>query len=265
MRPIELKRTLEERLSHPDWQFSYNPNEDKLKIEHKSLKKAIALSLQKMIAKYKDAEMLINETVSYVQIAMNTITEPISLDGNEKNIFPVIRSTSFPIITNGGNELIFEEHTAETRIYYAINKQHSYTLITQEMLANNNYSQEKVKEVALFNLRSLTNNTKNDYVANNKFYFINEKDGYDASRILNDALLKKFKADIKGDMVVAVPHQDVMIIADIQNEQGYDILAQMVFQFYTQGSVPITALPFIYEEGNLEPIFILAQKKPVTE
>ena len=36
---------------------------------------------------------------------------------------------------------------------------------------------------------------------------------------------------ISGDMVVAVPHQDVLIIADIVNEIGYDIIAQMTMKF----------------------------------
>lgn len=193
---------------------------------------------------------------------MNAICEPVKLNGNEKSIFPVIRSTSFPLVTKEGKELVHDEHTAETRIYYAVNQKHSYTLITKEMLSKENYNEIKIKEVALFNLRSLSNNAKVDQVANNTFYFINEKDGYDASRILNDSFLKSFEKDVKGELVVGVPHQDVMIIADIQNEQGYDIMAQMVFQFFAQGSVPITALSFIYKKGNLEPIFILAQKKP---
>jgi uncharacterized protein YtpQ (UPF0354 family) len=61
---------------------------------------------------------------------------------------------------------------------------------------------------------------------------------------------------------VAVPHQDVLIFADIVNERGYDVLAQLALQFFGEGRVPVTALPFIYENGELEPTFILAQRKP---
>ena len=32
-------------------------------------------------------------------------------------------------------------------------------------------------------------------------------------------------------MAVAVPHQDVLIIADIRNDTGYDILAQITMGF----------------------------------
>ena len=41
------------------------------------------------------------------------------------------------------------------------------------------------------------------------------------------------KKQITGDMTISVPHQDVMIIGDIRNETGYDVLAQMTMHFFT--------------------------------
>jgi uncharacterized protein YtpQ (UPF0354 family) len=66
---------------------------------------------------------------------------------------------------------------------------------------------------------------------------------------------------ITGEMALAVPHQDVLIIADVRNNAGYDILAQMNMSFFASGRVPITALSFLYEDGGLEPIFILGKNK----
>lgn len=57
------------------------------------------------------------------------------------------------------------------------------------------------------------------------------QDGYDASRILNEAFLEEMRANAKGELTVAVPHQDVLILGDIQNKSGYDILAQMTMKF----------------------------------
>lgn len=99
-------------------------------------------------------------------------------------------------------------------------------------------------------------------MAGNTFYFLNRNDGYDASRILNVQLLQDMKEKAEGTLAVAVPHQDVLIFADIKNDQGYDVLAQMAMHFFSSGRVPITALPFLYEDGELEPIFILAKNKP---
>ncbi|HSO58511.1 MAG TPA: DUF1444 family protein, partial [Paenisporosarcina sp.] len=46
-----------------------------------------------------------------------------------------------------------------------------------------------------------------------------------------------------------------------RNEAGYDVLAQLTMHFFTVGKVPITSLSFIYEEGDLEPIFIMAKNR----
>ena len=124
------------------------------------------------------------------------------------------------------------------------------------------WSKEQIDEIASFNVRSLRTEPKKDTVRGNDYYFIATQDGYDASRILNDAFLEEMKAKCKGEMAVAVPHQDVLIVADIQNSTGYDILAHMTMKFFTEGRIPITSLSFIYEDRKLEPIFILAKNKP---
>ena len=67
---------------------------------------------------------------------------------------------------------------------------------------------------------------------------------------------------VEGRLAISVPHQDVLIFADIKNETGYDILAQVTMTFYTTGLVPITSLSFYYDNGELEPIFILASNRP---
>ena len=40
-------------------------------------------------------------------------------------------------------------------------------------------------------------------------------------------------------MLVAVPHQDVLIIADIRNKTGYDVMAHLTMEFFTKGLVPL--------------------------
>ena len=120
---------------------------------------------------------------------------------------------------------------------------------------------DQVREAARFSVRQLPTTVKRDEVSGNIFYFVNHNDGYDASRILNESFLKDMKAKIEGDMTLSVPHQDVLIIGDIRNETGYDVLAQMTMHFFTVGTVPITSLSFIYDSSELEPIFILAKNR----
>ncbi|MBB6448115.1 uncharacterized protein YtpQ (UPF0354 family) [Geomicrobium halophilum] len=246
-----------------DHKVSFDEDNQQIRIEHEQLGKGLTLDLPRLESKYENkGEDGFKETVNYIQETFRAMEKQKSLSGKEQMIFPVVRSTSFPKETEDGRALISEEHTAETRIYYALDQGETYALIDEDLLEREGMSEQRMKEAARFNIRSLPAPLKADDVAGNRFYFVNTNDGYDASRILNEAWLKEMSASIDGELALAVPHQDVLILADVQNEHGYDVLGQMTFRFFGDGRVPITALPFMYEEGKLDPIFILARKKP---
>ncbi|WP_066292199.1 DUF1444 domain-containing protein [Bacillus sp. FJAT-29937] len=263
MDSLKMKKELEKRLANANRTFSFDRKKDELRIENKQTGKGITISLPGIIAKWElQKEKAIDEVVYYVEEGLQAMDgSPIQLSGYEKNIFPVIRSTSFPTESEEEIPFLTDEHTAETRIYYALDLGTTYRLIDSSLIQKEGWVPERIKEIALFNVRSLTTDLKSDTVAGNTFYFLNKNDGYDASRILNDAFLKEKAKQIKGTMAVAVPHQDVLIIADIMNDTGYDILSEMTMSFFASGRVPITALSFLYENGELEPIFILGQTK----
>lgn len=266
MTSIKMKRLLEERLGYPNFQTSYDREKDTFRIEWKDTKQGMTIKLPSVIAKYNErGEQAINELEEHVLEALKIMNEEHHLKGMEKHIYPVIRSTSFPTTTNAGNRLITKEHTAETRIFYALDLGKSYRLIDETLLDEEQWTKERIYEMATFNMRSLSIDYKIDTVAENDFYFVAMQDGYDASRILNKTFLDQMKEKSEGELAVAVPHQDVLIIADIRNKTGYDILAQMTMKFFAEGRIPITSLPFIYENETLEPIFILAQNKPNKE
>lgn len=263
----KLKQILSKRLENKDRKINYDREKATLRIEHLSTGKGITISLAGIVAKWHDRttarekNAVIDEVVYYVEHGLTAMEEKIQFQGRERDIYPVIRSTSFPEQTAAETKLLFDEHTAETRIYYAIDLGNTYRLIDEKLLNCAGWTKEQIRETALFNVRSLPVNFKEDIVSDNIFYFLNTKDGYDASRILNTQLLEQMADQIEGTMAVAVPHQDVLIVADLRNDTGYDILAQMTMSFFADGNIPITALSFIYEQEKLEPIFILGKNK----
>ncbi|QTN00112.1 DUF1444 family protein [Sediminibacillus dalangtanensis] len=263
MTSIKMKKKLEERMNNPEWNTSFNRDKDTFRIEWKHSHQGITVTIPNIIAKYeRRGEAALDELEDHIEEALRIMDQTNELSGKEKNIFPVIRATSFPKKSKSGKRMVVTEHTAETRIYYALDLGKSYQLIDQSMLEEEEWTQERLEEVAAFNVRSLPTDMNHDQVAGNDFYFMASQDGYDASRILNESLLEEMKANSKGELAVAVPHQDVLIFADIQNKMGYDILAQMTMKFFAEGRVPITSLPFMYEDKHLEPVFILAKNKP---
>ncbi|HEX6594660.1 MAG TPA: DUF1444 domain-containing protein [Bacillota bacterium] len=263
MNTIKMKKILEARLSKPEYRTSYNRDKDTFRIEWKESKQGVTITLPNVVAKYNErGDEAVDDLVDHILESLKIMNQTYELKGMEKHIFPVVRSTSFPTQTNAGANLVYTEHTAETRIFYALDLGKSYRLIDEPLLEKEEWSKKRLNEIAAFNVRSLTTDYKKDEVAGNDFYFIATQDGYDASRILNEAFLEEMKANSKGELAIAIPHQDVLIIADIQNKTGYDILQQMTMQFFAEGRIPITTLSFIYEDKELTPIFILAKNRP---
>lgn len=262
MDSIQMKNELQKRLAHPERKMAYDRKKDTLRIEHIDSGKGITISLPGIVAKWQEnKEQAIDEVVYFIEEGLRAMETEHELKGKEKQIFPVIRSASFPDQSNEGIPFIYDEHTAETRVYYALDMGTTYRLIDEKLLKKEKWDRNRIKEIALFNVRSLSTEMKTDRVAGNTFYFLNQNDGYDASRILNESFLKEMKQKMKGTMAIAVPHQDVLIIADIENNTGYDILAQLTMSFFASGRVPITALSFFYDDDELEPIFILGKNK----
>ncbi len=267
MNERQMAELLRKRLESSDRKIIYDRKNEKLRVEDAATGKGVTITLGGIVARYdREKDRAIEEVLHYINNALEAMNTSMGLKGHEDRIFPVIRSTSFPTTADDGKKhLIFKEHTAETRIFYALDMGESYRLIDRSFLEEEGVSEEAIDEIARFNIRSLPAVPKKDEVAGNVFYFINYNDGYDASRLLNQALIDRMAGEAKGDLAVAVPHQDVLILADLRNKKGYDILQQMTMSFFTSGNIPITMLPFLVEDGKLRPIFIMAKNRPTEE
>ena len=229
----QLIDRLKLELANSPFTWKYDKKTDRLRLDHTGLNKGMEISLPEILAKYEvKKDRAIQEVVYTISQTFNAMEkEQIGLSKSTSNIFPVIRSTSFPLKSNEGHSFVVTEHTAETRIYYALDLGNTYRLLDEQMLSQLNITDSEMKEAARFQVRKLSTDMKEDHVAGNVFYFVNANDGYDASRILNEQFLKDMHTKIEGDMTLSVPHQDVLIIGDIRNEAGYDVLAQLTIHF----------------------------------
>src|SRR5690625_7925511 len=101
MNSMKMKRILEDRLASPNFRTSFNRDNDVFRIEWKETKKGINVKLPQIIAKYNErGQVAIDELVDHLEEALTIMNKEHELSGMEKNIYPVIRSTSFPVKTN---------------------------------------------------------------------------------------------------------------------------------------------------------------------
>ncbi|WP_114570260.1 DUF1444 domain-containing protein [Exiguobacterium flavidum] len=257
----QIRRMITAAFEGEQYATHFDREKSVLRIERKSDRSGVDLGLNPLVAKAKRrGEVAVEETIEYVKAVLEQMN-PVSLAGNEQRIFPVIRAKSFADETKEGVRLISTPHTGETKIMYAVDLGKTYRLIDEKMLKEASWNEEHLSEAARFNLKKLDAPFKQDEVAGNLFYFLSTGDGYEASRVLDKALLSSYAERIEGEFAVGIPHQDVLIFADIRNDAGYDVMQQLMFDFFTNGRVPVTALPFLHEDGELEPVFVLAKNK----
>lgn len=120
------------------------------------------------------------------------------------------------------------------------------------MLKRAGWTVEQLHTYAMQNLRKLDVPVRTQQVGKHLIHFINPTDGYAASRILLESILAQYEQTKRGRMLgVAIPHQDVLIIADLADDAGAQLLARLTYDFASKGPVPITPIPFLYENGEL--------------
>ncbi len=99
----KMKKELETRLAASDREFRYNREKDELRVESKVNGKGISVSLPGLVAKWTiEKEKAIDEVVYYIEEGLRAMEEQVQLSEHEKKIFPVIRSTSFPLEAEEG-------------------------------------------------------------------------------------------------------------------------------------------------------------------
>lgn len=243
-----------------DISHKFDREKEELRVERTDNGQGITIALSKALNKAKNDDKIIDELVYYIDESISRMGEE-KIDAEAATIYPVVRATSFPDKSKAGDQFIITPHTNETNIYYAIDFDKSYRLIDQALLESLGMSEEDMKVLAANNLQNLPVEIKKQTVQDNDFYFINHNDGYDSSRILNTDFLHEMLGKTEGEMLVGLPHQDVLIIADCKNNVGYDIMAQMMMQYFAEGLTPITSLSFSYDGTKLQPVFILGKQR----
>jgi uncharacterized protein YtpQ (UPF0354 family) len=175
-----------------------------------------------------------------------------SLQGQEQRVYPVLRHAS--MVKADEQRWVWRPHTADTVILYALDQGEGYSLIERRMLVEAGWSADSLHEHAMRNLQKLPVPVKTQEVGPNRIHFISPTDGYAASRILLSSLLDEFDRKKTGDALgVAIPHQDVLIVADLTGETGAHLLTRLTYDFASKGQVPISVLPFFWEDGELTP------------
>lgn len=109
---------------------------------------------------------------------------------------------------------------------------------------------EQLRELALANLDRLLPRIEMNLIEDGFAWFSAGGD-YEASLILFDGIWSGGKVAMDGDIVVAVPAKDVLLVTGSRNERGLAVMRELAAE-YARQSYRLTDTLFVYRDGRFE-------------
>ena len=181
--------------------------------------------------------------------------EDVPLD--PKNIVPIIKdrgwveqatsmSKSRGMAADEGQ--VIEDFNEDLVIVYAEDTPRNVRYFSTKDLAKAGVERSKLRALAISNLRRVLPKIEPHH---GPVYSMLTADGnYEASLLLFDELWSKSEFKVDGDIVVAIPSRDVLLITGSRNAEGVARLREIADQISAEGTYTISDQLFVYRKGS---------------
>lgn len=168
-------------------------------------------------------------------------------------IVPVIKDREWleevrQSIKTSGNaqDVLFEEFNKELVIVYAedTEKRTRYLLSTDDI----GVDRKDLRKLAVDNLMRIL--PKIEMQSDGIFAMLTAGGDYEASLLLFDHIWSGGQIKVEGDIVVAVPAKDVLLITGSQNRKGLAALRTLAAKFISENRYRLTDTLFVYRNGR---------------
>lgn len=185
-----------------------------------------------------------------------------TIGGTEKGvdrtrIVPVIKDrpwldeTRQTLISRGAKrvpEHVYDDFTADLVVLYAEDSPRTIRYLEPKDLEAAKIERGDLRKLACENLKRLL--PKIERHGTNGVYMLTADGAYEASLLLLDSIWQDARFDVQGDIVVAVPTRDVLLVAGSRDAQGIAKLKQLVEKVSNGGAYRLTQKLFVYRNGK---------------
>jgi uncharacterized protein YtpQ (UPF0354 family) len=195
----------------------------------------------------------------YLAASLETIA---SLQASEEldrtRIVPVIKDrpwleeTRNAMIGRGAKDMfenIHEDLNSDLIILYAEDSPKNIRYFGPKDLEKANIQQSELRKLACENLQRLL--PKIERHGTNGLYMIVAGGDYEASLVLIDSIWADMKKEVRGDVVVAMPSRDLLLVTGSQDSRGIEKVKAMVEDSFANGAYRLTKKLFVFREGKL--------------
>jgi uncharacterized protein YtpQ (UPF0354 family) len=187
--------------------------------------------------------------------AANKADKERTLDA--KRIVPVIKDRSWlesvrqALRQAGGGakavEPVFDEFNHELIVVYAEDQANKIRFLGAEEIAKAKVERAKLRDMAVGNLVQIL--PKVQQVGAGGFFVVQAGGMYESSLLLQDSLWKKGVFDVKGDVVVAIPARDILVVTGSDDANGLTKMKAAI-ELAKNSAYPLTSEMFVYREGK---------------
>jgi uncharacterized protein YtpQ (UPF0354 family) len=177
-----------------------------------------------------------------------------------KDIIPIIKDT--PWVTEvetamqaKGAEMratVTEAYNNELSILYAVNQANSIRYLTPEELTEVNLQGESLRNFAVRNLQEILPNVVLE--THGPIRRLQAGGMFEASLILLDRVWNKKELEIKGDIVIAIPSRELLLVADSNDPQALATIRKAATGLARDAAYRLTDQLFIRRDGTFQPL-----------
>jgi uncharacterized protein YtpQ (UPF0354 family) len=165
---------------------------------------------------------------------------------NTRNIIPVIKSADFiddvkklvGVTDSTNSSPVFEKYNDELLIVYAEDSEKSISYFTQDNFNELRINRNTIQALALDNLDRML--TKTERIGDNGRYMVTSGGSYEASLLLLKSFWTRKNFPVKGDIVIAVPNRDMLLVTGSKDRANIDWLKTRAQASYDSGSYQVS-------------------------
>ena len=164
---------------------------------------------------------------------------------------PWLEETRQALLSRGAKEVpehVYEDFSPDLIVLYAEDSPRNIRYLGPKDLELAKIERSELRALACENLKRLL--PKIERHGTNGLYIITAGGAYEASLLLLDSIWSKGQMDVTGDVVVAVPTRDLLLVTGSQNRQGIETVRHLAKEASTGGSYRLTQKLFVYRSGR---------------
>ena len=147
-------------------------------------------------------------------------------------------------------ETVHEDLNSDLLILYAEDSPKNIRYFSPKDLEKARIDRKELRSLACENLKRLL--PKIERSGANGLFMLTAGGDYEASLLLFDSIWSNMKKEVRGDVVVAIPSRDLLIVTGSEDSQGIEKMKQIVQKASAEGSYRLTTKLFVFHGTKLD-------------